>query len=64
MGYLASQPQITVEHIKQGILCGSALASCTVEAFGTSSLEAVTEDVLNDRLRIFDRLTRVNVRQG
>ena len=61
MGYLASQPQITVEHLKQGILCGSALASCTVEAFGTSSLEAVTEEVLRDRLRIFDRLTRISL---
>ncbi len=59
MGYLASRPTLNTEAIKQGILCGSAMASCTVEAFGTSSLEAVTEAVLQDRLRAFDRMTRI-----
>jgi sugar/nucleoside kinase (ribokinase family) len=60
-GYLASRPSPTIEDYKRGIIMGSALASFTVEAFGTDRLKTLTSEALAERVTAFDRLTRVTM---
>ena len=43
--------------MKRAIIYGSALASFTVEKFGTDRLAELTRDELADRIKIFKRLT-------
>lgn len=55
--YLAKSGDFSFENMKRAIIYGSALASFTVEKFGTDRLAELTRDELADRIKIFKRLT-------
>lgn len=56
-GYLAKTRDYSYENMKRALIIGSALASFTVEKFGTDRLLDVTEAELNVRLDQFKALT-------
>lgn len=56
IGYLAKTDDISFENMKRAVIYGSALASFTVQEFGTDSIEAVTEADLADRIAQFKAL--------
>lgn len=60
-GYLAKTMDFSFENMKNAVINGSALASFTVEKFGTERLEEVTQEQLNDRLLQFQKLTQFNI---
>ena len=47
--------------MKSAIIVGSAMASFTVEEFGTQRLEKVTQDELKQRINQFKELTTFEV---
>ncbi len=56
--YLANSNEINFDTMKAAIIMGSALASFTVEKFGTERLIEVTNEEINDRLKQFEALTQ------
>ena len=56
MGFLASREKINFEALKQGIICGSAMASFCVEKFGTEALRNLTVLEVQERLDRFTHL--------
>ncbi len=56
--YLANSPKINFETMKAAIIMGSALASFTVEKFGTERLVEITPKEINNRLKQFESLTQ------
>ena len=59
--YLAKKGEFTFDTMKSGIIVGSALASFTVEKFGTDRLQEVTAVELNERINTFRELTTFEV---
>lgn len=55
--YLAREKKYTFEEMKRAIIYGSALASFTVEKFGTERLGELTRDELAERIKEFKTLT-------
>lgn len=60
-GFLAKTKNYSFENMKRAIIYGSALASFTVEKFGTERIAELTEDDLNDRLDVFKSLTNFDI---
>lgn len=60
-GFLAKTKNYSFENMKRAIIYGSALASFTVEKFGTDRLAELTEDELNERLESFKSLTQFEI---
>ena len=60
-GYLAKTRDYSFENMKRAIIYGSALASVTVEKFGTESLTELTRDRLAERLKQFRELTNFEI---
>ncbi len=60
-GYLAKTRDYSFENMKRAIIYGSALASVTVEKFGTESLAELTRDRLAERLKQFRELTNFEI---
>lgn len=58
IGYLAKQNEVTFDHLRTALIHGSALASFTVEKFGTQRLQDVTDAELKNRLMDFHNLVR------
>ncbi|MBI4227532.1 MAG: sugar kinase [Candidatus Omnitrophica bacterium] len=58
LGYLARQRRLTWEGVKQGVIRGSAIASLTIEAFGTDRLAAATRPLVERRVAAYRRLCR------
>lgn len=61
IAYLAKVDEVNFENMKKGIVYGSALASLTVEKFGTEMLENLSTEVLNKRIGEFQKLIDVTV---
>ena len=59
MGYIAKTGDIGFENMKRAIICGSAMASFTVEKFGTDKLLELDEQKIQDRLDNFMQLMAV-----
>jgi sugar/nucleoside kinase (ribokinase family) len=59
-GYLAQENlrEISFERLKWACIYGSVMASFTVQGFGLSSLVQVTQEVLQQRLQFFEKVTR------
>lgn len=57
IGYLAKTEDLSFENMKKAMIYGSALASFTVEKFGTERLKTLTKEQLINRLEVFCRLT-------
>lgn len=56
MGYLASTDDITFENMKRAVIYGSALASFTVQEFGTDKIKTVSKEELDGRIDDFKAL--------
>ena len=59
--YLVRKEQFDFETMKSALIVGSALASFTVEKFGTDRLQEITWDDLQDRIAQFKELTTFEV---
>jgi len=60
-GYLARTGDYSFENMKTAIINGSALASFTVEKFGTERLLSLTKPELYQRLQQFKNLTQFDI---
>ena len=56
MGYITKTDDISFANMKKAVVYGSALASFTVQEFGTDKIEAVTESDLDGRMNEFKAL--------
>lgn len=61
VGYLASQDRVDFEHMKRGVIFGSAMASFCVEKFGTERLQDLQMDEILHRINAFIDLTQVDI---
>ncbi|MGB0868020.1 MAG: PfkB family carbohydrate kinase [Flavobacteriales bacterium] len=61
ISYLAMVDNVNFDNMKKAIVYGSALASLTVEKFGTEMLENLSKETLNNRIGQFQRLIDVQV---
>lgn len=59
--HIAKTGDFSFENMKAGIIVGSAMASFTVEKFGTEKLQQLTIENLEDRIETFRRLTTFEV---
>ncbi|MBW6492307.1 MAG: hypothetical protein K0B15_14075 [Lentimicrobium sp.] len=61
IGYLAKTGDISFENMKRAIIYGSAMASFTVQKFGTEGLQALDNGDLNDRIRQFSEMVQFEI---
>jgi sugar/nucleoside kinase (ribokinase family) len=61
IGYLARTRDISFENMKRAVICGSALASFTVEKFGTERIQNLTERELEERIQEFVQLVQFDI---
>jgi len=59
--YLVQRKKINFEEMKTAVIVGSALASFTVQEFGTSALEKMTFVLLTQRIQAFKSLTEFEI---
>ena len=59
--YLAKTKDISFENMKRAIIFGSAMASFTVERFGTEKLIGLTQDQINERVQQFVDLVQFEI---
>jgi sugar/nucleoside kinase (ribokinase family) len=57
LGYLAGSPTLDEDALRRGVVMGSTLASFCVEAFSLDRLLALTRAEIDERFRLFKRLT-------
>ncbi len=57
VGYLASAGTFTDDIYRQAVICGSAMASLSVEDFGLSRLLGLTDEDIRGRFEAFKQLT-------
>ena len=60
LGYIASQDDISFDCMKRAVIAGSALASFTVEKFGTERLQEIEHSDVHRRIAEFQRLVQVD----
>ena len=63
IGYLAKTKDLSFENMKRAIIFGSAMASLTVEKFGTDKIAYLKSDDINDRIKRFKALVEVDIKQ-
>ena len=56
-GYLSQRGKITFDEMKTAVIMGSAMASFTVQKFGTECLETLTREQLHQRILAFKSLS-------
>ncbi|MCD6660551.1 MAG: PfkB family carbohydrate kinase, partial [Lentimicrobium sp.] len=61
IGYLAKTGDVSFENMKRAIIYGSAMASFTVEKFGTEGLLDLTSSELNERLNQFTEMVQFDI---
>lgn len=61
IGYIASTDDTTFENMKRAVIAGSALASFSVEKFGTERLVEVTKSDIESRIERFVTLTNFDM---
>lgn len=61
IGHLASTDDLSFENMKRAIIYGSALASFTVEKFGTERLENLSRHEIEERVQQFVDLARFDM---
>jgi len=57
LGYLAGSPRLDEEALRRAVVMGSTLASFCVEAFSLDRLLTLTRPEIDERFRLFKRLT-------
>jgi sugar/nucleoside kinase (ribokinase family) len=61
IGFLAQTRDISFENMKRAIIYGSAMASFTVEKFGTEKLIGLTQNEIDHRLQEFIDLVQFDI---
>lgn len=61
IGYLAKTQDISFENMKRAIIFGSAMASFTVERFGTERLIGLTQEKIDERLQEFVEIVQFDL---
>jgi sugar/nucleoside kinase (ribokinase family) len=61
IGYLAKTKDVSFENMKRAIIFGSALASFTVEKFGTERLIGLSQQNIDDRVQEFVDLVQFDI---
>jgi sugar/nucleoside kinase (ribokinase family) len=61
MGYLDNSRDISFENMKRAVIVGSALASYSVEKFGTERLLTLTEEEIDHRIQLFVELVDFDI---
>ena len=61
IGYLAATDDISFDNMKRAIVYGSAMASLTVEKFGTERIQNLSEEAVKDRVNEFKKLMTVDI---
>jgi sugar/nucleoside kinase (ribokinase family) len=61
IGYLAKTKDISFDNMKRAIIFGSAMASFTVEKFGTERLIGLSQDELDERVQEFIDLVQFDI---
>lgn len=61
MGYLASKKDTSFESMKRAVIYGSAMASFSVEKFGTQRLQELTQEELDNRIQEFVNLVQFDI---
>lgn len=61
IGYLAATDNLSFENLKRAVIFGSALASFTVEKFGTERLENLTKEEIRKRVNAFISLAQFDI---
>lgn len=61
IGYLANTNDISFENMKRAVIYGSALASFTVEKFGTERLQNISKEELEERIQSFINLVQFDI---
>ena len=61
IGYLAKTNDISFENMKRAVINGSAMASFSVEKFGTQKLTEITEEDVNARINEFVKLVKFDI---
>lgn len=59
--YLAKTEDLSFENMKSAIIVGSAMASFTVEKFGTERLQEINKNLLKERMNELKKLTSFEV---
>ena len=62
IGYLAKTKDLSFENMKRAIIYGSALASLTVEKFGTDKIAYLKAEEINERIETFKALVQVDIK--
>lgn len=61
LGYIASKDDISFENMKRAVIAGSALASFTVEKFGTQRLLEISPEMISSRMQKFQKLVQADL---
>lgn len=61
VGYLAQTGDYSFKNMRNAVIVGSAVASLSVQEFGTSKLQNLPKEELNSRIDIFRKLTAFNL---
>jgi sugar/nucleoside kinase (ribokinase family) len=61
IGYLAKTKDISFENMKRAIIFGSAMASFTVEKFGTERLIGLSQEDVSERVQEFVDLVQFDI---
>lgn len=61
IGHLARTKDISFENLKNAIIYGSAMASFTVERFGTEGLQGLSHEAIEDRVKLFIDLVQFDI---
>ena len=64
IGHLARTKDISFENMKSAIIVGSAMASFCVEKFGTTRLQELKREDIDDRIQRFKELTKFDIELG
>ena len=62
IGYLAATDDISFENMKRAIIHGSALASFSVEKFGTERMVDLNKNEVDDRIQQFVDLVQFDIK--
>ena len=60
IGYIAKTKDISFENMKRAVLYGTAMASFTVEKFGTENLSMTTKDEIESRLQRLKNISQIS----
>ncbi len=61
IGHLARTKDVSFDNLKNAIIYGSAMASFTVEKFGTEGLIGLSHEMIDERIRLFVDLVQFDI---